>query len=243
MDRIWLKSYPDGVPAEIDLGEVADPGATDRRQLRPVRGFGRVRADGPIAYVQRNRRAVPAVSRPICRRPHGSRRASASRSCCPTCCSTRSRCLPRCAAASTVVNTNPLYTAPELEHQLSDSGATAILVLENFAHVVQKVLPRTQRQSTCSSPRSARCSDFRRRRSSTTSCARSASRSRPGTSTERSASSRRWREGPAPAAEPVDVRPETGLPAIHRRHDRRRQGRHADARQRGAPTCCRPKPG
>ena len=43
----------------------------------------------------------------------------------------------------TVVNTNPLYTAPELEHQLADSGATAILVLENFAHVVQKVLPRT----------------------------------------------------------------------------------------------------
>src|SRR5262249_739393 len=43
-----------------------------------------------------------------------------------------------------VVNTNPLYTAPELEHQLQDSGATAILVLENFAHVVQKVLPRTQ---------------------------------------------------------------------------------------------------
>jgi long-chain acyl-CoA synthetase len=43
-----------------------------------------------------------------------------------------------------VVNTNPLYTAPELEHQLADSGATAILVLENFAHVVQKVLPRTK---------------------------------------------------------------------------------------------------
>ncbi len=42
-----------------------------------------------------------------------------------------------------VVNTNPLYTAPELEHQLNDSGATAIVVLENFAHVVQKVLPRT----------------------------------------------------------------------------------------------------
>jgi long-chain acyl-CoA synthetase len=44
----------------------------------------------------------------------------------------------------TVVNTNPLYTAPELEHQLADCGATAILVLENFAHVVEKVLPRTK---------------------------------------------------------------------------------------------------
>src|SRR5207253_1943431 len=43
-----------------------------------------------------------------------------------------------------VVNTNPLYTAPELLHQLSDSGATAILVLENFAHVLQQVLPGTR---------------------------------------------------------------------------------------------------
>ncbi|HEV2545878.1 MAG TPA: AMP-binding protein, partial [Stellaceae bacterium] len=43
-----------------------------------------------------------------------------------------------------VVNTNPLYTAPELEHQLTDAGATAIVVLENFAHVVEKALPHTR---------------------------------------------------------------------------------------------------
>src|SRR5690606_26754773 len=42
-----------------------------------------------------------------------------------------------------VVNTNPLYTADELRHQMHDSGATAIVVLENFAHVVQQVLPET----------------------------------------------------------------------------------------------------
>jgi long-chain acyl-CoA synthetase len=47
-------------------------------------------------------------------------------------------------AGLAVVNTNPLYTAPELEHQLADSGATAILVLENFAHVLEGVLPHTQ---------------------------------------------------------------------------------------------------
>ena len=43
-----------------------------------------------------------------------------------------------------VVNTNPLYTARELEHQLHDSDAKAIVILENFAHVLQEVLPRTQ---------------------------------------------------------------------------------------------------
>src|SRR4029079_7654152 len=46
-------------------------------------------------------------------------------------------------AGFTVVNTNPLYTPRELEHQLSDSGATAIVILENFAHVLQEVIART----------------------------------------------------------------------------------------------------
>jgi long-chain acyl-CoA synthetase len=47
-------------------------------------------------------------------------------------------------AGMVVVNTNPLYTARELEHQLKDSGAKAILVLEGFAHVLQEVIGRTQ---------------------------------------------------------------------------------------------------
>ena len=44
-------------------------------------------------------------------------------------------------AGMTVVNTNPMYTARELQHQLNDSGATAIVVLENFAHTLEEVLP------------------------------------------------------------------------------------------------------
>ncbi|MBP7258478.1 MAG: AMP-binding protein, partial [Neisseria sp.] len=43
-----------------------------------------------------------------------------------------------------VVNTNPLYTPRELEHQLNDSGATTIIVLENFANTLELVLPKTQ---------------------------------------------------------------------------------------------------
>jgi len=46
-------------------------------------------------------------------------------------------------AGCTVVNVNPLYTARELEHQLKDSGAEAIVILENFAHVLQEVLGKT----------------------------------------------------------------------------------------------------
>lgn len=47
-------------------------------------------------------------------------------------------------AGCIVVNTNPLYTARELEHQLNDSGATVLIVLENFAHTFQSLLGKTQ---------------------------------------------------------------------------------------------------
>jgi acyl-CoA synthetase (AMP-forming)/AMP-acid ligase II len=46
-------------------------------------------------------------------------------------------------AGYTCVNVNPLYTARELEHQLNDSGATAIVILENFAHTLEEVVERT----------------------------------------------------------------------------------------------------
>ncbi len=47
-------------------------------------------------------------------------------------------------AGYTCVNVNPLYTARELEHQLRDSGATAIVILENFAHTLEEVIEKTQ---------------------------------------------------------------------------------------------------
>jgi long-chain acyl-CoA synthetase len=47
-------------------------------------------------------------------------------------------------AGLTLVNTNPLYTARELKHQLTDSGAAAIIVLENFAHTLADVIGETQ---------------------------------------------------------------------------------------------------
>ncbi|MEY4711116.1 MAG: hypothetical protein RIS88_566 [Pseudomonadota bacterium] len=49
-------------------------------------------------------------------------------------------------AGYTCVNVNPLYTARELEHQLRDSGATAIVILENFAHTLEEVIEKTQVQ-------------------------------------------------------------------------------------------------
>ncbi|MPS95053.1 AMP-binding protein, partial [Comamonas sp.] len=52
-------------------------------------------------------------------------------------------------AGFTCVNVNPLYTARELEHQLRDSGATAIIILENFAHTLGQVLERSSIRHIC----------------------------------------------------------------------------------------------
>lgn len=49
-------------------------------------------------------------------------------------------------AGAVIVNTNPLYTAAELEHQLADSGAEVIVIAENFAHTLQAALPKTKVQ-------------------------------------------------------------------------------------------------
>jgi long-chain acyl-CoA synthetase len=143
MERIWLKSYPAGVPADIELGKI--------RTLSQLFEESASKYANSVAYVQMGRsltyreldelvRAFGAYLQKTARLTKGERFAIM---------------LPnvlqypiamfaalRCGLA--VVNTNPLYTAPELEHQLNDSGATAILVLENFAHVLEKVLPRTQ---------------------------------------------------------------------------------------------------
>jgi long-chain acyl-CoA synthetase len=143
MDRIWLKSYPDGVPADVDLGKL--------RTLVQLIDEGCARYPDSVAYVQMGRsltyREVDALSRRFAaylqktaRLAKGERFAIML----PNVLQYPIAMFAALRSGLVVVNTNPLYTAPELEHQLVDSGATAILVLENFAHVVAKVLPRTQ---------------------------------------------------------------------------------------------------
>lgn len=143
MDRIWLKSYPAGVPAEIDPAVM--PTLIDLFD-----GSVKRYADS-VAYVQMGRsitfreldelsRKLAAYLQKTCRMAKGDRIAIML----PNVLQYPVAMFAALRSGLAVVNTNPLYTAPELEHQLNDSGATAILVLENFAHVVEKILPRTQ---------------------------------------------------------------------------------------------------
>lgn len=143
MDRIWLKSYPDGVPADID--------PTKLRTLVQLIDEAVAAHGDSVAYVQMGRsisyRELETFSRHLgayLREKAGLVKGDRFAIMLPNLLQYPIAMFAALRAGLAVVNTNPLYTAPELEHQLKDSGATAILVLENFAHVVEKVLPRTQ---------------------------------------------------------------------------------------------------
>jgi long-chain acyl-CoA synthetase len=143
MDRIWLKSYPDGVPADVDLGKL--------RTLAQLIDEGCARYADSVAYVQMGRsltfRELDELSRRFAaylQKTAGLAKGERFAIMLPNVLQYPVAMFAALRSGLAVVNTNPLYTAPELEHQLKDSGATAILVLENFAHVVAKVLPQTQ---------------------------------------------------------------------------------------------------
>jgi long-chain acyl-CoA synthetase len=142
MDRIWLKSYPEGVPADIDPGQL--------RSLKELLEVTCAAHADQEAYVQMGKsityRELDRLSRDFGAwlQMTGFKKGDRFAIMMPNTLQYPIALFGALRAGLVVVNTNPLYTAPELEHQLADSGATGILVLENFAHVVASVLPRTR---------------------------------------------------------------------------------------------------
>ena len=142
MNRFWLKSYPEGVPADIDPSRL-------RTVKELIEGTCKAHADR-IAYVQMGRnltyRELDQLSRAFGAwlQLAGFKKGDRIAIMMPNTLQYPIALFGALRVGLVVVNTNPLYTATELEHQLADSGATAILVLENFAHVVEAVLPRTK---------------------------------------------------------------------------------------------------
>jgi len=143
VQKIWLSSYPPGMPAEID------PRAVRSLQELCEQSFARF-ADRP-AFTQMGRsityRELDELSAAFgawLQKGCGLKRGERIAIMLPNVLQYPIAMFGALRAGLTVVNTNPLYTPRELEHQLADCGAAAILVLENFAHVVQEVLPRTQ---------------------------------------------------------------------------------------------------
>ncbi|MBV8876097.1 MAG: AMP-binding protein [Gammaproteobacteria bacterium] len=141
MERIWLKSYPPGVPAEIDPRQLRSlPELVEKTCAEHAERIAYVQMDTQLTY-----RQVDRLSRAFAAWLQRAGFAKGDRFAImlPNTLQYPIALFGALRARLTIVNTNPLYTAPELEHQLADSGATGILVLENFAHVLESVLPRT----------------------------------------------------------------------------------------------------
>ena len=142
MDRNWLNQYPPGVPADIDadaypsLKEAIEEAFITYRQLPAFTNMG-----ATLTYTQLDElsRAFAAWLQHKSGLVRGDRVALMM----PNILQYPIALFGALRAGMVVVNTNPLYTPRELEHQLMDSGAKAIVIVENFAHVLQQVLPRT----------------------------------------------------------------------------------------------------
>ena len=142
MNRFWLKSYPPGVPADIDTARLTSLAALLRQACTAYRDrpafeqMGRVMTFAQLDERTRDFAAWLQAS--------GFAKGDRIAIMLPNTLQYPIALFGALRAGLAVVNTNPLYTAPELQHQLEDSGATAIVVLENFAHVVQEVAPHTR---------------------------------------------------------------------------------------------------
>jgi long-chain acyl-CoA synthetase len=142
MERTWLKQYPEGIPAEVDvaayssLKEILE---TSCARFADLPAYGNMGVSITYRELDQMSRDFAAYLQKVVGMKKGDRLAIML----PNLLQYPVALFGAQRAGVVVVNTNPLYTARELEHQLKDSGATAIVVLENFAHTLEEVLPRT----------------------------------------------------------------------------------------------------
>ncbi len=141
-DRIWLKNYPAGIPADIDPDQFRSiPDLLEKTvakfAARPAfHNLGHTISYAELAQLSRDFAAflqgLPGMAR-------GDRVAIMA----PNLLQYPVALFGVLRAGMTVVNVNPMYTPRELEHQLKDSGAKALVILENFAHTLQQVRAST----------------------------------------------------------------------------------------------------
>jgi long-chain acyl-CoA synthetase len=143
VQRVWLNHYPPGVPTDIDpdlytsLNAMFEEACAAYGNLPAYHNFGAV-----LSYAQ-----LDALSRAFAawlQKKSGLAAGERVALMMPNVMQYPVALFGTLRAGMVVVNVNPLYTARELEHQLKDSGAKAIVIVENFAHVLQQVLPHTE---------------------------------------------------------------------------------------------------
>ena len=143
IERPWLASYPQGVPAEIDVDEypsivsVLDNAIAKYRDRPAFSNLGKVLTYGDIDRLS-NEFASYLLN--VLKLKKGDRVALMM----PNVLQYPIAIFGVLRAGLTVVNTNPLYTPRELKHQLDDSGASVLVVLSNVAHTAAEVVAGTQ---------------------------------------------------------------------------------------------------
>jgi long-chain acyl-CoA synthetase len=141
MEKVWLKSYPKGVPAEIDASRYKSIAAVFDESVKKY-------ADRPAYHnmgktltfrdLEKHSRDFGAWLQSL-----GLARGARVALMMPNVLQYPVAIFGTLRAGCTVVNVNPLYTPRELEHQLKDSGAEVIVILENFATTLQQVIRTT----------------------------------------------------------------------------------------------------
>ena len=142
MEKIWLREYPPGVPTEVDLnefGSLKDILEKSCRRFADLPAYSNMGVTLRYRDIDRLSRAFGAWLQQSLGLGKGERVAVMM----PNILQYPVALFGILRAGLIVVNVNPLYTPRELEHQLKDSGATAIVIVENFAHTLQEVLDRT----------------------------------------------------------------------------------------------------
>ncbi|MGH8453252.1 MAG: AMP-binding protein [Nevskiales bacterium] len=142
MDKIWLKQYPKGVPAEIDPGafnsiaHVLEQSCARFADKPAYSSLGRT-----LSYAELDRLTRQFAS--FLQHTLGLKKGERVAVMMPNLLQYPVAIFGILRAGLVVVNVNPLYTPRELEHQLKDSGAKAIVIVENFIETLEKVIDNT----------------------------------------------------------------------------------------------------
>jgi len=139
IEKVWLNQYPEGIAPEIDVHAYASLQDVFERSCERFTGrpaYANMGVSMTYQELEHASRAFGAFLQHKLGMKKGERLAIML----PNLLQYPVALFGALRAGFTVVNTNPQYTARELEHQLKDSGATAIVVLENFAHTLEEVL-------------------------------------------------------------------------------------------------------
>jgi len=141
MEKLWLKSYPPGIPTEIDFSKYSSLAQLIDESFKKFAGRAAFVCMGKsILYAE-----LDAMSLKIAAwlQSKGLQKGARVAIMMPNVLQYPVAMVGIIRAGYTVVNVNPLYTPRELEHQLKDSGAEAIFILENFATTLQQVISKT----------------------------------------------------------------------------------------------------